>query len=121
MRFIICTCLATFLFGCNGWVWSTLNNDSSLVTGDTGYSVDPSALNYAYVNANIFQPHCIQCHSNAAGNSGGVNLETYANVVANLNNIRDQVNTNQMPKGGPPLTDTEKTILNDWISLGAPQ
>ena len=113
--------VSVILTACNGWGWDVFNYGGAATTGDNGNSVNPAAVNYAFVNANIFQPHCVSCHSNAGGNPGGVNLETYANVVTHLSDIRDQVNTNQMPKGGPPLTDTQKTILNDWISLGAPE
>lgn len=70
-------------------------------------------------------PLCITCHANMntyAGFTGGGRI-----VANNLNasTLRVRVNLAQtnvqfMPKGGAPLPDFYKKLLDNWINLGAP-
>lgn len=64
---------------------------------------------------------CLNCHSEAKGNRGGVNLETFANVRAQLNDIKFDLEMNFMPRTGPPLPDYEKSVIFKWIEMGAPE
>jgi len=78
---------------------------------------DFTNTSYAIVKEKIFEPHCTECH----GNKGGVNLETYANVKLNLNDIaRTTVEQKTMPKNGA-LAKDEITLLSEWIKAGAPE
>jgi hypothetical protein len=72
----------------------------------------PVGLDFAQVKAAIFTPHCISCHS-SFGN--------YARVAARLTEIQRSIDTNFMPRNGPPLSAELKTLLANWISAGAPE
>jgi hypothetical protein len=76
-----------------------------------------SQISYQMVNAKVFAPRCISCH----GNSGGVNLETYAAVKLNLAAIETSaLITKTMPKNGL-LSTGESDLLLAWIKAGAPE
>lgn len=73
-------------------------------------------LSFNLLNQKLFLPKCVSCH----GNSGGINLETYADIVKNLLEIKQSVFITQtMPKRNF-LTDSEKRILWNWIEMGGP-
>jgi uncharacterized membrane protein len=80
----------------------------------TAQQLDQSS--YALVYNTVLQPHCISCH----GNSGGVNLETYASAVSVLAKIKAQtIDSQQMPKSPEgPLSTSELQVLNAWIQTG---
>lgn len=71
---------------------------------------------FALVYNTVLQPHCTSCH----GNSGGVNLETYASAVAALEKIKAQaIDSRLMPKSPEaPLSTSELQVLNAWIQTG---
>ena len=75
-------------------------------------------VSYPEVFAKVFQPHCIACH----GSSGGVNLETYASSLSQLEKIRQEVFVDfSMPKSPyAPLNDRESELLAAWIQAGGP-
>lgn len=76
-----------------------------------------SELSYSMLNQKIFVPKCISCH----GNAGGISLETYADVVKNINLINKVVfQEKTMPKKGS-LSDEELSYLWNWIKLGTPE
>ena len=68
----------------------------------------------------LFQPYCISCHSNEGGNPHGVNLETYNNILLNLNDVLDQATIKKAMPPGHPLPDNIQQLLINWISNGAP-
>lgn len=73
-------------------------------------------LSYNLINQNVLVPKCTSCH----GNSGGVSLETYADVLKALPEIKNSVFISQtMPKKNF-LTDEENRLLWNWIELGGP-
>jgi uncharacterized membrane protein len=80
-----------------------------------------TTLSFAAVRDIVFSPRCFVCHSQARGNQGGINLETYARVSALLSDIQRQVESDTMPLGGPPLGPLQKNILISWIQAGAPE
>lgn len=85
--------------------------------------VTPASIDYAFVNAKVFEPHCVRCHSVAGGNKGDVNLESYENVIANLADIEATalVDMTMPPKrAGGPLGAYEQGVLRMWIEAGAP-
>ena len=79
-----------------------------------------AALDFLAVKSQFFEPQCLRCHSNAGGNRGGVNLETYVNVSNFLSRVQSAVNSGVMPPSGS-LSTSMKSILNNWISAGAPE
>jgi uncharacterized membrane protein len=84
-------------------------------------SLTTNSVSWSRVSSEVFQARCLECHSQASGNAGGVNLETYQNAVGNLDQIREQALVlKAMPPGGESLTSYQQTLLADWISAGAP-
>ena len=76
------------------------------------------------MNAKVLSPRYLRCHSDAGGNKGDVNLETYENVIANLDDVENEaLNKKTMPprRAGGPLSDYEQAILKLWIEAGAPR
>ena len=73
----------------------------------------------------ILEANCISCHGGAAP-AGNINLETYDDIVAAVNNgglmgtIRHESNWSPMPKNGAKLDDCTITKLEIWIVDGTP-
>lgn len=78
--------------------------------GKVGDNISPDIV-FADV-LEVMKTNCTLCH---AGYSN------YANVKADLNSILQEVFSNSMPQFGPPLSDDEKMLLEDWAALGAPE
>jgi len=105
--------LLLLLNACN----SHLNKEGTAPTGELR-TFSQDQLSYALVNQYVFTPKCVRCH----GQTGGVNLETYAAVSQNLAAVEGAVRAGSMPKApAPPLTASEMQILSDWIAAGAPE
>jgi hypothetical protein len=108
------------------FLWSCGYNNTEIPGADGGTrggqegSSGLSPIDYTTVKSQILDPQCLRCHSNAGGNRGGVNLETFANVKAYLNRIQQAVTSGFMPPTGP-LSASQKNIINQWISSGAPE
>lgn len=78
---------------------------------------EATQISYQMVASRVFAANCIACH----GNSGGVNLESYASVKANLDKIeRAALVSKTMPKG-KTLGREEARLLAAWIKAGAPE
>lgn len=81
---------------------------------------DPKEITYAMVNSVLFEPKCLKCHSEAGGNKGDTNLETYKNVFDNLKDIYDDIKAGDMPRGKDKvLTAQQLKIFFDWYDAGA--
>ena len=76
-------------------------------------------VSYQLINKKILMPKCVLCH----GHSGGVSLETYAEVYGYIDKIKEvSITTSSMPKAPyPSLNDEERTLLATWIKAGAPE
>ncbi|HYX35834.1 MAG TPA: hypothetical protein VE954_22270 [Oligoflexus sp.] len=115
-RFIVSVLLAAVpLTGCN---FKDVKDSSE----DTAVTVDPSVpVSFAEIQTKILQPSCLGCHSSSAGNSGGVNLETYAVVKAQAAAIKSStVDSKRMPKGDT-LSANSVALLKAWIEQGTPE
>lgn len=73
-------------------------------------------LSFNLLNQSVFLPKCVSCH----GNSGGISLESYADVVKNLSEIKRSVFIAQTMPKKDFLSDEEKRLLWNWIEMGAP-
>lgn len=85
---------------------------------------EPLTFNFEVIKSVVFQSpsgRCLECHSAARGNRGGVNLETYANTLALKGDIKFDIENNLMPRTGGPLADYERRIILQWIAMGAPE
>lgn len=79
-----------------------------------------SVSDYQSVRKLILAPQCLNCHSNAAGNRGGLNLESYESVKLKLNQIYYRsIEVKDMPPGG--LDKNSFEALKGWIENGAQQ
>ena len=88
--------------------------------GAQGETMLAASLDYASVRQNILGPECLRCHSSAGGNQGGLNLETYPQVRANLSRIYYRsIEKKDMPSGG--LGEAQYQILKAWIDAGGPE
>jgi uncharacterized membrane protein len=108
---------AALLASCN----QGFNVVTPIIDANNQTSSAPVLTDYAEVQNQVIGPMCLECHSAANGNSGGVNLESYQNVFLHIVDIRADVVSGDMPASGPALTETEKTLIVGWIDSGAPQ
>jgi len=84
-------------------------------------AVDVSKMSYEQVRVSVIDKYCTGCHSVAGGNSGGINLESYANVVADLSKINQACFVDHtMPKNGS-LAPQDAALLHAWMQAGAPE
>lgn len=97
-----------------------INKESGVGLGDGG-NVTAGQVSFATVMSEVIAPKCLECHSSAGGNRGGVNLETYAAVKAEVTAIRATIANDSMPLNRAPLTANQKALLNKWIDAGAPE
>ena len=112
--------ICAFQSGCN---YSLSKTPLNFVEGGGSLEQVPpgSIVSYQILASTILQPKCLECHSSAGGDAGGINLETYANVTGNLGIIKSEVESNSMPKNRTPLSAKEKEILFTWIDAGGPK
>lgn len=113
--FFICAIQA----GCN---YSSNKTPLNFQQGKSGLESIPAGtiVSYSVIHTSIMQPKCIECHSSAGGDAGGINLENYENVAANLGIIKGEVASDSMPKNRGKLTAKQKELLFTWIDAGAP-
>ncbi len=91
------------------------------VTGELLEVPADELLKFALIKDKVFGMRCLSCHSNAVGNFGGLNLETYENTIDEIDDILSRVTTNSMPpRSVTPLGDVEKETLLRWIVIGSP-
>ncbi len=76
--------------------------------------------NYESVRDIVISRQCLQCHSGSGGNKGNLNLETYANIKNNLNQIIFRVlEKKDMPESG--LSEADYQLIKLWLESGAPE
>jgi len=79
-------------------------------------------VDFQVVMDKVMTKSCVGCHSEAGGNRGKLNLETYANVLQAVNDIKERVGDRSMPpRRQTPLTDAQIQMLVEWIDAGAPE
>lgn len=84
---------------------------------------DTSAVSYSQSIVPILQTNCLGCHSGLTP-SGGVNLETHANVMIRVNNgsLLNAVKYNNLNTPMPPsgkMSDCNINKIAAWINQGA--
>lgn len=89
---------------------------------------DDKDVTFSGTVTQILQP-CMSCHSNSAvsrGDGGGIKLENYADVVAELQrgrlmgSIKHENGYIAMPQSGGILPDCEISQLQKWIDNQTP-
>lgn len=83
-------------------------------------SCDGGVPSYAEVQP-IFESRCADCHSGVP--RGPWPLMTYDQVAGWSSEVRSQVETCRMPPndGGVMLTESERTLMVDWLRCGLPR
>ena len=76
-----------------------------------------SKISFNQVNLGIFQVSCLQCHSSSLA-KGGVVLETYGNVITQMNDVITDIQSGDMPQNGS-LSEEQINLFNLWIKQGA--
>lgn len=117
MRLALLFLLALAVLGCN---YNHVKEEAGTARG--GVSIqDLGPLDFATVQAAVIGPKCLSCHSNAGGNQGGSNLESYRAVRAQLGRIlfRSLEKRDMPPRA--PLNGAQMQALRDWAELGAPK
>jgi mono/diheme cytochrome c family protein len=112
---IAAICIVAILGACNYSLKKT-SPDATDFAGKTSGS-----LTFALVMENVIAPRCLECHSNARGNKGDVNLETYSQVRLNILDVKSDVEDGSMPKKRAPLSAEQKALILNWISQGYPE
>ena len=80
----------------------------------------PALITYETVKKAIFDTQCLKCHSTEKA-KGDIDLEQYKTAFAAIKEIREQVETDEMPRKAAPLTPEMKAMLFSWIDAGAPE
>lgn len=105
------------LFACN---YSTKNAEMPVLMTEEKLNLLALESNYESVNAKVISAQCLNCHSTATGNKGNLNLESYQNIRANLNQITYRVlEVKDMPQGG--LNNADYALMEMWLTAGAPE
>jgi cytochrome c551/c552 len=98
--------------------------EEQLYPANGGSSCDTTAVAYATTVVSILQSNgCISCHSGSAA-SGGISLQTYANVRAVAMNgklygaINHSAGFSPMPKGGNKMSACNILKIKAWIDKG---
>ena len=79
---------------------------------------DNESVFFREVNSSVFKKSCLSCHDA----SDRLPLNTYVAVSKNLENIKLVVSNGSMPKAPTlPLTESEKSLVLNWIENGAPE
>ena len=94
--------------------------------GKPGTGCNTDITNFSTEIKPILQSNCIVCHSNsaAASSGGGIKLQDFADVKANvlsgklMGTIEHLSGYSPMPKGGGKLSDCNILIINTWITKG---
>lgn len=128
MRLSLLSCVllgSSLLNGCNFKDEKTSGDEEEDTTPDTGTSTDPGSgdttkISFADIQTQILKPSCIVCHS-AAAPSGGVALDSYAKVKAEIAAVKKTtIDEKTMPQGGS-LSASKLQLLKTWIEQGAPE
>ena len=76
-----------------------------------------NAISYSSQIVQILSSACLGCH-----NPGSGDLSNHSSVQAYAlsGNLYTRVNTGNMPKGGPKLSDCDIAKIKRWVDAGAP-
>jgi hypothetical protein len=97
-----------------------LSSDAEDSTSDAETIEPPRPVDYLPCDVEvILAARCRVCHSRTSVGEQPL-LDTYAQVRAEAPWIVDTVLDDFMPQLPPPLTDTQKATLVDWLEAGTP-
>ncbi len=104
---------------------------SQASSGSLAQNSDPGARLFATKIAPLLSRQCLECHDSVS-KKGGLDLSRKDALLAGGGSgkavvagklteslLWDLVESNEMPKKRPPLSDDEKKLLSQWIESGA--
>jgi mono/diheme cytochrome c family protein len=113
MKVLAALFTTSLLLGC------TYTHVKGAVDQGTFNAADCGPVDFATINAKVFNKSCVGCHK--VGNAEkGILLDSYENIVSNLTSAVRQVSINKMPQGRP-LNEDQKELLMAWVDQGAPR
>lgn len=116
-RLIASVALSVFSTGCNqNMGTSPAGSIEAAATGPAALA----AVTFGDVKEKVFVPHCLKCHATDT-RKGDIDLEKFETAFAVAAMIRDEVESDRMPRRAPPLTAELKALLFAWIDAGAPE
>jgi len=89
-------------------------------------SCDTANITFNVCIKNIMNESCLGCHGGSAASGGGIKLENYADVKLRVDDgkligsIKHTSGFSPMPKGASMIESSKITIIEKWISAGAP-
>jgi hypothetical protein len=110
-----------FLLGCSAAIFAISCKKDNGGGGGGTVQIDCSTVTFSGNIAPMIASKCAVsgCHDASSSNGPGP-LINHASIFASRSAIQNAVNSNRMPQGGPPLSDTEKARIKCWIDGGAP-
>jgi mono/diheme cytochrome c family protein len=84
-----------------------------------------AASTYSAVVLPILNSSCNSCHGGSASAGGGINLDTYTSVKAQVTNgklmgsINHSAGYSAMPKNGAKMSACNIAKINRWIAAGS--
>jgi len=115
-KYVVGFSLLLSLSSCN----YTQSKSMPLDSVDSGLSSEQ--VDFEVVMQKVMAKNCLSCHSDAGGNRGQLNLETYQNVLQVVAEIKELVSDRSMPpRRSTPLTDEQIRLLVEWMDAGAPE
>jgi len=95
-------------------------------------TAEPSGVSFANDVLPIIQSRCYACHGGDRGTEEGLDMNSYANIMAGSDNgpvvvpgnadgslIVQMLVEGKMPKRGPKLTPPQVQLIIDWVNQGA--
>ena len=108
--------------------------DTAVPTDTIEPTLEPTSSGVSFAN-DIFpllQNRCQNCHGGDRGTEEGLDMTSYANLMAGSDNgpvvvpgdadnslMVEMLLANKMPKRGPKLTPPQVQLIVDWINQGA--
>ena len=114
------------LSGCNSKVMKNVGPaPSANKPGSGGENKAETKISFLEIKTKILNVACARCHFAGSPDGDFTTYGTTLNVVVPGQSARSllftEVQSNDMPKRGKPLTDVEKALIRDWIDGGAPE
>jgi len=95
-------------------------------------TAEPSGVSFEDDVLPIIQSRCYACHGGDRGTEEGLDMNSYANIMAGSDNgpvviagnaddslLAQMLVEGKMPKRGPKLTPPQVQLIIDWINQGA--
>jgi len=111
---ILVSLILLFLSSCSFQKSKNSQSEDSKAPAASGFT------GFMAVKATVFENRCMGCHSSEGRKDGGVALDNFKNIKAQLSRVKARaLDQKDMPPGG--LSESEMQSLATWIDSGAPE